>query len=1345
MWLFLLDSSFRIFVKVLGPDHMSEIANKHMERNIQNQGNIKVPMIHRKACMLRVPDGFVSSIETDKAKTLFNGFCLPIAIIIASLYEFGVLKKLKGMTKKYKKIRGLYNRKNKADVIEQSGWALWKEFSEVCQNIPGLQQVEKQTLKDICPLLGDHYKVNIIIRTTRPHDKIVYRYPEIQRDNWPYIQLHQHIFDDVGIGHLAVIKSPYVYMRHHSMVCIYCSKSLRAKYTRHRCPERPQCRECERWLLKATTYTNSKTRYNYCDSRISRSTKINKLCEKCDMTTTTKSCSLRHQWVCKVSIQCTSTCKRKLRTDGTHEGKAKRLKSHNCEHNWCFTCYSEMPLKHLCKLKSDRPQKGRPKLAFVTLILRDPSPYCCLKCHNLSTVTDMGLCKLHRKSLNENKLMTLQPVYIVIYRESDKFGNFIREEITCDETCLPTGCTGISSPKDFNFEYMPDVSKEMADKPFRRRYNQPPKTCGADDLAKRVNLTLMQKLVKLALLDKSYMNTVLIGQSDWLGYLYEAMQQLDITPDFVLPDNQAIRSINFPYNGCKAIRFSEYMNEPLNVMAKNYKLPLLQSYFPSSFIHPANYKYSGRIPDSDWFVLTTDSVETKTAKEKYVKSIEAEPEHSWTFAYELSEFAAAKAYLFTTVCLRFVLEKVHFQKQLRQHLNMPKEPILQPFHSPIGSLAGLMYGVLQNYCLKHYDVRILKHPVKGIYDGNCSQPERQYSLYLQHCNPENEMRGAYLHPESQFQFTKIPTTAPDVLDMSTNIAYYFHSCVFHGHLDENCPQVPANVNRDTIIPKKGTTYGQENDRFDRIREKLLKLTDVKDVIVMWHCEWNRKKKTQAVQNWLQKHYVPFPNCHRLRGRNAIRGGRVEAAILKWRQSDHVDERLCFKDVVSMYPYVAREMPYPIGDYDVVIGKYLKEMKTDDNKFMYRGKEIMGLALCHVLPPRDMNIPFLSYFVEATKNWTAIVCRTCSETCNVDPCHHSEEKRMFEITAVIEELNFAMSLGYKVVHIHEVYAYNDRAYLFRDVIDVIAHVKLLNSGNKSNDGSTDKAYCDAINEHMKFTGTSLELKPELLQDNPTCAKSAKRASVMLCGKLITRTNHPITKFCSTEEEFMHLMKNHKVLDIVNLSENWLQVMIANEKEDQQSSRFQYCLGAHITAYARIHLQKQIITIESTPGAKFCYADTDSLVYILKRTTLCPLGNGFSLGQLRPQISDCKDIHSWYSLGGKVYYILYTDDKDQLRSICRCRGINLDSHNVSPLVSDQLFNEYVEAAVNQKIRSTKLPQVRKMHDTKTKVPFMKHINQLFSNNIAKKRVVYADCTTRPFGYKETKFTFKKLCPK
>jgi hypothetical protein len=116
-------------------------------------------------------------------------------------------------------------------------------------------------LNDICPPLSDYYNVNIIIRTTRPHDKIVYRYPEIQLDNWPYIQLHQHIFDDVGIGHLAVIKSPYQYMRLHGLVCIYCHKSLKAKYTRHSCPKRPQCRECERWLLKKTTYTNSKTQY----------------------------------------------------------------------------------------------------------------------------------------------------------------------------------------------------------------------------------------------------------------------------------------------------------------------------------------------------------------------------------------------------------------------------------------------------------------------------------------------------------------------------------------------------------------------------------------------------------------------------------------------------------------------------------------------------------------------------------------------------------------------------------------------------------------------------------------------------------------------------------------------------------------------------------------------------------------------------------------------------------------------------------------------------------------------------------------------------------------------------
>lgn len=82
----------------------------------------------------------------------------------------------------------------------------------------------------------------------------------------------------------------------------------------------------------------------------------------------------------------------------------------------------------------------------------------------------------------------------------------------------------------------------------------------------------------------------------------------------------------------------------------------------------------------------------------------------------------------------------------------------------------------------------------------------------------------------------------------------------------------------------------------------------------------------------------------------------------------------------------------------------------------------GLIKCVVLPPRKLYIPVLP----ANFNGKLVfsLCRTCAEG-QLRVCTHSEKERMITGTWCTPEIQIAITKGYKIVEIHEVWHYAKR--------------------------------------------------------------------------------------------------------------------------------------------------------------------------------------------------------------------------------------------------------------------------------------------------------------------------------
>jgi hypothetical protein len=110
--------------------------------------------------------------------------------------------------------------------------------------------------------------------------------------------------------------------------------------------------------------------------------------------------------------------------------------------------------------------------------------------------------------------------------------------------------------------------------------------------------------------------------------------------------------------------------------------------------------------------------------------------------------------------------------------------------------------------------------------------------------------------------------------------------------------------------------------------------------------------------------------------------------------------------------------YPVGNPKIITRETLVDSlpwrKPADNKFK-------GLLLVSVLPPRNLLYPLLPYRT-SNSQLTFTLCKTCAETQNAGECHHLDAYRSWISCYTHAELNKALSLGYTVVDVFEVWHY-----------------------------------------------------------------------------------------------------------------------------------------------------------------------------------------------------------------------------------------------------------------------------------------------------------------------------------
>uniref|UniRef100_A0A183C758 DNA-directed DNA polymerase n=1 Tax=Globodera pallida TaxID=36090 RepID=A0A183C758_GLOPA len=432
------------------------------------------------------------------------------------------------------------------------------------------------------------------------------------------------------------------------------------------------------------------------------------------------------------------------------------------------------------------------------------------------------------------------------------------------------------------------------------------------------------------------------------------------------------------------------------------------------------------------------------------------------------------------------------------------------------------------------------------------------------------------------------------------LAIEWMGCYYHG-----CPD--CFPNRQQRLAAGRTA----EDLCERTVRRLWELEHVYgcDIHAVWACNWkDQLRRDQQLKQRYDGVFVPCPLDPR---NDALRGGRTEPFKLH-----HVcapDEEILCIDIVSLYPYVMKVNPFPVGNPRVLTREVLLEPPTAPLPWT-APTEYRGLLLVRVLAPRDIRIPLLGYRTKDGR-FTFPLCAWCADRKQQRPCRHSPEKRSWVTAYTHVELNKALELGYQVTDVFEVWDYAEwDDTLFRSYVNTFVGLKVQASGWP--DGCvTEEQRQQYLDDFWQTEG--IRLDPAKIAPNPGLRLIAKTLANSLWGKLAQRVGHTEVRYTRTPAEFHRLLEDPTLdkLDFVHVSPHMDRCVVRKRPEFAKAPPTN-CLpvAIFVTSYARLHLYSYMEQVLALDGAELLYCDTDSIYYVNKMGGPC-VPEGEALGQMK----------------------------------------------------------------------------------------------------------------------------------
>lgn len=423
-----------------------------------------------------------------------------------------------------------------------------------------------------------------------------------------------------------------------------------------------------------------------------------------------------------------------------------------------------------------------------------------------------------------------------------------------------------------------------------------------------------------------------------------------------------------------------------------------------------------------------------------------------------------------------------------------------------------------------------------------------------------------------------------------------------------------------------------------------------DLKIMWSCTWEKlKNANQTIQKELKAADI---NRDVLKIREALKGGRVSTIYAAYTVQD--SEKIKYLDIVSLYPYTMKTKEYPIGHPQIVTENFSKI------------EEYFGLIYCKVLPPNSLRLGVLPYTSQEGK-LTFPLCSTCSDIENFKQCKHDDKDRCLSGTWTHVELQHAISRGYTIKEIYEVWHWkNTSTNLFKEYINAYLKLKVEASGYPS--WCITEEDKDRYLEDWKVSD-GLLLDKTQIHPNPGIRTISKLALNSLWGKFSQRQNFSKNKYISSYTELQNMIANpdYDVTDLLLVGERMALVTYKSKRELEQAAPFSNLpIAIFTTSHARLHLLQQMEQVQD----RILYTDTDSIIYV-SRHGEPDLPESSLLGGLKSELSNKQYITEFYCTGAKSYYYKVAEGTKTF-DVFKIKGFKLSKENLLTLQNSNFVN-------------------------------------------------------------------------
>ncbi|KAK3741844.1 hypothetical protein QZH41_006689 [Actinostola sp. cb2023] len=378
----------------------------------------------------------------------------------------------------------------------------------------------------------------------------------------------------------------------------------------------------------------------------------------------------------------------------------------------------------------------------------------------------------------------------------------------------------------------------------------------------------------------------------------------------------------------------------------------------------------------------------------------------------------------------------------------------------------------------------------------------------------------------------------------------------------------------------------------------------------------------------------------LNPRDGLFGGRTNALEL-YSEGSRVD----YVDFTSLYPSVMLSGgAYPTGHPTLIRRDFQKPLT----------EHYYGLNKVKVLPPRHLYIPVLPAHIQ--NKLMFVLCRTCAELLKQTRgrCSHNAEERALVGTWTIPELKKAVTLGYVILDVYEVWHYPQTSTdLFGGYVRTYLRLKQEASGWPSwcHTEEDRQRYLDEYEEHEGIRLEHVEL-------NPGLRSLAKLTLNSLWGKFGQNPHLPVTEYVDHPKRFAELMFGPKteVKHLLLIHEDLVQMQYDKVDDFMRESSFASVVHpAFVTSLARLKLYRCLEELQE----RVLYFDTDSIFYVT-HPGQTPLPLGDYLGDLTSELKPGDFIREFVSTGPKSY--AYVTDQGHKQVKCKGTPLNVSSSAV-----------------------------------------------------------------------------------